>query len=59
MALNLTGIVAGNGSRGLNDMGFADQVSAFTRKTEAKIEIAIRKIALDVGSAFVLVRKMI
>lgn len=29
-------------------MGFADQVSAFTRKTEAKIETAIRKIALDV-----------
>lgn len=27
---------------------FADQVAAFTTKTEAKIEIAIRKIALDV-----------
>lgn len=29
-------------------MGFGDQVAAFTRKTEAKIETAIRKIALDV-----------
>lgn len=29
-------------------MGFSDQVAAFTRKTEAKIEMAIRKIAIDV-----------
>lgn len=35
-------------------MGFADQVSTFTRKTEAKIETAIRKIALDVFSEVIL-----
>lgn len=29
-------------------MGFSDDVSRFVRKTEAKIEMAVRKIALDV-----------
>lgn len=35
-------------------MGFADDVSAFVRKTEAKIETAIRKIAIDVFTEVVL-----
>ncbi|WP_116654422.1 HK97 gp10 family phage protein [Pelagibacterium sediminicola] len=33
---------------------FSDQIAAFARKTEAKIETAIRKIALDVFSEVIL-----
>lgn len=29
-------------------MGFADQVAAFSDKTKAKLELAVRKIAIDV-----------
>lgn len=35
-------------------MGFADQVAAFVQKTEAKMETAVRKIALDVFSEVIL-----
>ena len=34
--------------------GFAEQVAAFNRKTEAKIDTAIRKIAIDVFSEVVM-----
>lgn len=35
-------------------MGFADQVAAFSAKTQAKLETAVRKIALDVFKEVIL-----